>query len=132
MLNLIARISLNGILLAVVLPRLFGDISFHGGLWPEGILAGLIFAIVAWVVDFLLAIVGVLTLGIGMVLRWFFWFLIPALQIWAMSAWFPQYLTVSSIQSAVLAGFVLMLVNAMTGRKLTGEAKKKKKNKRDD
>ncbi len=117
----ILRVALNGFLLALVLPQIFTDIHFTGQIWPEGIIAGLLFAVVVWFVDLLLKIFGVMTLGLGFILKWMLWFLIPALQLWAMSAMFPQFLTIGSIGSGILAGLILMLVNAMTNSTPTGK-----------
>ena len=118
--GLILRVVLNGFLLAMVFPKLFTDIHFHGQIWPEGIVAGLIFAIVVYVVECLLSVFSVLTLGVVWILRCLLWFLIPALQLWVMATWFPQFLTIGSIGSGILAGFVLMIVNGLTGSTPTG------------
>ncbi|MBX9695568.1 MAG: hypothetical protein K2Z81_24505 [Cyanobacteria bacterium] len=126
--SLIFRILLNGFILVMVLPGVFHDIKFHGDFWPQGVIAGLIFAVVVWLVELALAVFGILTLGLGFILRYVLWFLVPALQLWAMGHYFPQYLTIGSAQSDILAGFLLMLVNVITGI----DRKKKKDKKKDD
>ncbi len=123
---ILLRVLLNGFLLATVLPGIFPDIKFHGDFWPQGVVAGLLFAMVVWLVEVLLATLGILTLGVVFVLRFVLWFLIPALQLYAMAHWFPQYLTIGSAQSDILGGFVLMIVNIVTGSSATTGAKKKK------
>ncbi|MDZ4837427.1 MAG: phage holin family protein [Candidatus Melainabacteria bacterium] len=120
MYQFLARVLINGFLLAFLLPALLPSISFHGAFWPEGVIAGCLFALVVVVVEFLLGAFGILTLGIGFVLRYLLWFVVPALQLLAMAHWFPQYLTIGSFSAALLGGFVLMIVNAFTNSTPTG------------
>lgn len=122
MTQFLARVLINGLLLAFVLPKLLPTIAFHGHFWPEGVIAGFLFAIVVVGVDLLLYLFGVLTLGIGFVLRWLLWFVVPALQLLAMAHWFPEYLTISTFGSALLGGVVLMVVNALTNSTPTGRS----------
>lgn len=122
MTQFLARVLINGLLLAFVLPKLLPSIAFHGNFWPEGVIAGFLFAIVVVGVDLLLYLFGVLTLGIGFVLRWLLWFVVPALQLLAMAHWFPEYLTIATFGSALLGGVVLMLVNALTNSTPTGRS----------
>jgi uncharacterized membrane protein YvlD (DUF360 family) len=119
--NFLIRVLVNGFLLAILLPALLpANIAFHGQFWPEGVIAGFIFALVVYVVEVLLALFGVVTLGIGFIVRWLLWFVVPALQLLAMAHWFPQYLTVTTFGAALLGGFVLMLVNGLTNSTPTG------------
>lgn len=116
------RVLINGLLLAFILPALLPTIAFHGNFWPEGVIAGFLFALVVVFVDLLLGLFGILTLGIGVILRYLFWFVVPALQLLAMAHWFPEYLTVGSFGTALLGGFVLMIVNALTNSTPTGRS----------
>jgi len=121
MIKFLARVLVNGFLLSFVLPSMFSSIAFHGGFWPEGVIAGFVFAVTVVLVELLLLGFGILTLGFGFLLRWLLWFLVPALQLWAMAEWFPQYLSIESFfPSAFLAGLVLLLVNAFTNSTPTG------------
>lgn len=122
MYQFLARVLINGLLLAFILPALLPSIAFHGAFWPEGVVAGALFALVVVGVELLLNVFGLVTLGIGFILRWLLWFVVPALQLLAMAHWFPQYLTVGSFGAALLGGFVLMIVNGLTNSTPTGRS----------
>ncbi|MBX9671443.1 MAG: hypothetical protein K2X93_27890 [Candidatus Obscuribacterales bacterium] len=122
MYSFIVRALINGVFLAFILPAVAPGAVFHGNFWPEAVVAGVLFAVSVCILDVLLFFFGVLTLGIGFLLRYLLWFIVPALQILAMAHWFPQYLTIG-LGGALIGGFVLLIVNALTGSTPKGDAR---------
>jgi len=123
MFQFLARVLINGLFLAFLLPALVPSVAFHGEFWPQGVAAGAIFALVTIAVELLLFAFGLVTLGFGFVLRLLLWFVVPALQLLAMAHWFPQYLTVGSFGAALIGGFLLMIVNWVTNSTPTGSTR---------
>jgi uncharacterized membrane protein YvlD (DUF360 family) len=106
--SLILRVLVNAFLFVFLLPVVSG-ITFHGAFWPEGIVAGVLFGIVVYLVNVGLALFTIGTLGIGALA----YFVFPALCIEAMAWLFPQYLSVSSFGAAFLAGILFWIGNAV-------------------
>lgn len=106
--NLIMRVLVNAFLFVFLLPVVSG-ITFHGSFWPEGVVAGVLFGIVVYLVNLGLAVFTIGTLGLGI----FAYLLFPALSIQAMGWLFPQYLSVSSFGAAFLAGILFWIGNAV-------------------
>lgn len=121
MISFILRAVINGVFLAFILPAFVSGAVFHGNFWPEAVVAGVLFAITVYIIEVVLYYFGVFTFGIGFILRWLLWFIVPAVQILAMAHWFPQFLTVSSFGAALIGGFILMIVNGLTGSTPTGQ-----------
>ena len=120
MLSLACRVIFNALVLMFILPAVT-SITMTGAFWPEAVVAGFIFAIVAHVINWLIKVFVFGTLGLGGILVFFFWWLIPAIQLLAMSSWFPQYLTVPGWGSAILGGFVFMIVNTVINKFVESE-----------
>ncbi len=106
--SLIMRVLVNAFLFVFLLPVVSG-ITFHGSFWPEGVVAGVLFGIVVYLVNLGLAVFTIGTLGLGI----FAYLLFPALSIQAMGWLFPQYLSVSSFGAAFLAGLLFWIGNAV-------------------
>lgn len=106
--SLIIRVLMNAFLFVFLLPIVSG-ITFHGTFWPEGIVAGILFSIVIAVVDSLLFLFAVGTLGLGLIAYLVF----PALCLEAMAWAFPQYLTIASFGTAIIGGIVFWVGNAI-------------------
>lgn len=106
--SLIMRVLVNAFLFVFLLPVVNG-ITFHGSFWPEGVVAGVLFGLVVYLVNLGLAVFTIGTLGLGI----FAYLLFPALSIQAMGWLFPQYLSVSSFGAAFLAGLVFWIGNAV-------------------
>lgn len=106
--NLILRVLVNAFLFVFLLPVVSG-ITFHGAFWPEGVVAGILFGLVVYLVNLGLAVFTIGTLGLGI----FAYLLFPALSIQAMGWLFPQYLSVSSFGAAFLGGLLFWIGNAV-------------------
>lgn len=109
----ILRILLNAVVLMYILPELNG-ISFHGEFWPQAVVAGFLFVLVAYIVRWLLAAFTFLTFGLGALFILFFFWMIPALQLMLMAHWFPGYITIEGWGSAIIGGIIFMLINMIT------------------
>ncbi|HMP51679.1 MAG TPA: phage holin family protein [Candidatus Melainabacteria bacterium] len=114
----ILRILLNAVVLMYILPELNG-ISFHGEFWPQAVVAGFLFVLVAYVVRWLLAAFTVFTLGLGALYILFFFWMIPALQLMLMAHWFPTYLTIEGWGPAIIGGIIFMLINMITRNQIS-------------
>lgn len=112
MLSLLFRVLFNAIVLMFILPAMT-SITFTGEFWPEAIVAGLLFAIVAHIIGWLTKVFIFGTLGLGMIVLFFFWWMIPAIQLMVMASWFPQYLSIPGWGSAIFGGIVFMIVNSL-------------------
>jgi uncharacterized membrane protein YvlD (DUF360 family) len=107
------RILLSAIMLFYVLPMIPG-FHFIGQFWPDAVVYGLLLAVVTWVLSIILALFAVMTLGIGAIFMILGFWLIPAIQLALLSVWFPQHLVIDSFGTAVIAGLVMMVINAIT------------------
>jgi uncharacterized membrane protein YvlD (DUF360 family) len=107
------RILLSAVMLMYVLPMIPG-FHFVGQFWPDAVVYGLLLAVVAWVLSILIALFAVMTLGLGTIFIILGFWLIPAFQLALLSVWFPQHLVIDSFGTAIVAGLVMMLVNAVT------------------
>jgi len=114
--KLIARIIILALLFAYAFPAVVPGVSIHGGLWPQGIVCGVIFVGVSFLVGLLAVLFTIGTLGIGYFLLVFLQMFIPAVTLQLMASWFPNHLTVSSWESAIVAGLCIWLVNFVFSR----------------
>lgn len=126
-----ANLIITALLLCFVFPAVTdGGVQFHGSFWPTGVLYAFIFGIVSTLTTLgiflatgvitiatrglaLLAIVPAFILG--------FW-LLPAVQLQVFAHYFPAHFTVSSWGAAIVAGFVMMVVNMVLSGKENAEA----------
>ena len=113
--KLIARIIVLALLFAFVFPAIVPGVSIHGGLWPQGIVCGFIFVGISIVVAILAAIIGIGTFGLGFIVLFLLQMFIPALTLQLMASCFPNHLTVTSWESAIVAGLCIWLVNYVFG-----------------
>lgn len=114
--KLIARIIVLALLFAFVFPAMVPGVSIHGGLWPQGIVCGVIFVGLSLLVGIVAAIIGIGTFGLGLIVLFFLQMFIPALILQLMASWFPNHLTVTSWESAIVAGLCIWLVNYVFGQ----------------
>ena len=113
--NIVARIIIMALLFAYAFPAIVPGVSIHGGFWPQGIVCGALFTGVSVVVGLLAAIIGLGTFGIGLIVLVVLQMFIPAVTLQLTSYWFPERLTVSSWEAAVVAGLCIWLVNHVFG-----------------
>lgn len=106
--SLILRVLVNAFLFVFLLPVVSG-VTFHGAFWPEGVIVGLLFGVVVYLVNLAVAAFAIGTLGIGLLAYLVF----PALCIEATAWLFPQYLSVTSFGAAFLAGILFWIGNAV-------------------
>jgi hypothetical protein len=92
-------------------------VQFHGSFWPDAFIWAAVLAVIARIVAFLLGLFVAFTLALGSLLFLFFFWLIPAFQLYAMAAWFPQVLTVHGLGDNFIAGLILMVIYVMTNAK---------------
>jgi len=120
MLRFIFRVLLTAFAFKFIF-TIFPGIEFTGS-FGNAIVYGLLFSVVGFVVGIALfaltAALGVATAGVGAVIIGFvyilgFW-LLPALQLELLAHWFPQHLSVNGFGWAILAGLILMVINAIT------------------
>jgi hypothetical protein len=114
--KLIARIFILALLFAYAFPAIVPGVSIHGGLWPQGLVCGVIFVGVSFLVGILAAIIGIGTLGIGLIVLYCLQMFVPAVTLQLMASWFPDHLTVASWESAIIAGLCIWLVNFVFNR----------------
>lgn len=114
--KLIARIIILALLFAYAFPAVVPGVSIHGGLWPQGIVCGVIFVGISFFVGLVAAIIGVGTFGLGLIVLFCLQMFVPALTLQLMASWFPNHLTVSSWESAIVAGLCIWLVNYVFNR----------------
>lgn len=114
--KLIARIIILALLFAYAFPAVVPGVSIHGGLWPQGIVCGVIFVGISLFVGLLAAIIGFGTFGIGLIVLFCLQMFIPAVTLQLMASWFPNHLTVNSWESAIVAGLCIWLVNYVFNR----------------
>ncbi len=114
--KLIARIIILALLFAFVFPAVVPGVSIHGGLWPQGIAGGVIFVGVSFLVGLLAVLFTIGTLGIGYFVLLILQMFIPAVTLQLMAYVAPTYLTVSSWESAIVAGLCIWLVNYVFNR----------------
>ena len=112
----IVRVVILALLFAYAFPAIVPGVSIHGGFWPQGIVCGLLFTGVSFVVGLLAAIIGIGTFGIGLIVLFCLQMFVPALTLQLMASWFPNHLTVASWEAAVVAGLCIWLVNYVFGR----------------
>lgn len=120
MLRFIFRVLLTAIAFKFIF-NIFPGIDFTGS-FGNAIVYGLLLSVVGFVVGMGLlaftALFGAATGGFGVVIVGIvyilgFW-LLPALQLELLAHWFPQHLSVNGFGSAILAGLILMIINAIT------------------
>jgi len=114
MTKLALRVALTAFFFVYVLPLVPGA-HFTGTFWPAGIGYGFLLAGLTWLFSLALGIFAIGTLGLGLILMIFFFWLIPAVQLEMLAYFFPQNLAFDGFGSAVLAGLVLMGINMLTG-----------------
>ncbi len=112
------RILFTAVLFSFIFPKIVGGVQFHGQFWPNGIIDGAVFAVLAIAAFRLVAIIicgitgtdetsplkAILLYGLA------FWF-IPAIQLVVFGHLFPEQVTVAGWGSAIGGGFLLLLVN---------------------
>ena len=114
MINLALRMVLTAFVFTFIFPMI-GGVQFHGGFWPEGIACGLLLAAIGYAFSILAKAITLATFGLfGLVLLLFFW-LIPAIELQVIAHYFPQTLAFDGWGSAILAGFVLMVIGTVVG-----------------
>ena len=120
MLRFIIRVLLTAIAFKFIF-NIFPGIEFTGS-FGNAIVYGLLLSVVGFVVGIALfaatAALGIATAGIGAVIIGIayvlgFW-LLPAVQLELLAHWFPQHLSVNGFGWAILAGLILMIINALT------------------
>jgi len=104
------------VLFSYVFPAIVPGVSVHGGFWPEGIVAGFLFAFVGFVLGLLATVISIGTLGIGFIVLVLLQMFIPAVTLQVMSSWFPERLTVVNWEAAIVAGLCIWLVNFVLNR----------------
>lgn len=122
MIRFLLRIALTAVLFCFVFPEVLSGVTFNGEFWPDGIIYATVFAITAFVVNFVIALgaaaFAVATLGLGLILLWlariFLFWLIPAVQLMVFAHYFPEQFQIAGWGSAILAGLLLMVVNIIT------------------
>jgi hypothetical protein len=114
--HLIPRIIFLALLFAYAFPAIAPGVSIHGGLWPQGIFCGVTFVGVSFLVNLWGKIIGIFTLGIGLIVLFCLQMFVPAWTLQTMASWFPNGLTVSSSESAIVAGLCIWLVNYVFDR----------------
>jgi hypothetical protein len=132
MMKLLWRVLLSALAIYFVLPMIDG-IQFHGN-FAHAIAIGAFFALMLWAVAkaaaWATAVLGVVTLGLGLLVlipMWIFgWWLLPAFALQLVAYVMPSYLSVSSFGPAVFGGLVMLAVGF-----LSGSAKVTVKSKRD-
>lgn len=120
MIRFALRTLFSAFVLAYVLPVIPG-VHFYGSFFPDAVVYGVLFAVVSWVVNWLLKFAAVAftlaTFGIGAVFAVLAyivgWWLIPAIQLEALAAWFPHHMHIDSFGSAILAGLLWLVINAV-------------------
>jgi uncharacterized membrane protein YvlD (DUF360 family) len=105
------RVALMAVLFSYVFPAIVPGVSIHGGFWPQGIVAGFLFAFVGLCIGLLAALISVGTLGVGFFVLFVLQMFIPAVTLQVMSSWFPERLTVANWESAIVAGLCIWLLN---------------------
>jgi hypothetical protein len=119
---LLMRVALVAIAFSYIFPVLTPGVQFHGNFWPDAFIWAAVLAVIARIVAFLMSLFFAFTLGLGgLVLLFFFW-LVPAFQLYAMAAWFPQVLTLHGLGDNFVAGLILMVIYAMTNPRKKDES----------
>ncbi|MBY0551896.1 MAG: phage holin family protein [Candidatus Obscuribacterales bacterium] len=123
MTRLILRIIALALAFAFVFPRI-GGISFTGEFFPDALVYSTLFSVTAFLVNaaayIATAAVSVATLGLALLVIWplrlLGWWALAAYQLLLLAEFFPGKLHVDGWQPALLAGLVVMVVNALTTR----------------
>lgn len=110
----IMRTIINSLTLMFILPAV-SSIAFVGQFFPEAIIAGMLFAVVAQLVHWVIGRFLLVTLGIGFIFLLFFWWLIPAIKLAILASLFPEVIIIPGFGSAVWGGLVFMVINMATG-----------------
>jgi hypothetical protein len=113
MINVAIRIFLSACVFTFLIPTIPGA-HFTGAFWPDGVVYGLLMAIVVYLFGFAILAFTIGTKGFGFLLVILGFWLIPAIQLEILAHFFPQHLAFQSWGSAIVAGLVLMLVNLAT------------------
>jgi len=122
MLKFALRVLLTAVAFSFIFPKLTPGVAIAGQFWPEGIIAALVFAVTAYIIGVVINLaatafaIGTLGFGLLLIVPLYllgFW-LIPAIQLQVAASWFSEIFTVSSWWSAIGAGLILMIINAMT------------------
>lgn len=98
--------------------------SFHGQFLPHALIYAVVFALTAFVVNaaayLATGVVSLVTLGLALLVIWplrlLGWWLLAAYQLMIVARMFPEHLSISGWQSALLAGLVVMVVNFLTNK----------------
>ncbi|MCA9805123.1 MAG: hypothetical protein KC777_24305 [Cyanobacteria bacterium HKST-UBA02] len=116
--TLLLSILANGFLIAYLFPKLNG-FTFTGKFWPEGILYALGLELTALVVNLLVMVAVIVTLGLAIIPLAFFmifgFWLINAIYLKILAHWFPQHLRIDGWVPAIIAGLILMVVGMLLG-----------------
>jgi uncharacterized membrane protein YvlD (DUF360 family) len=111
------RFALRTVFSALIFTFIINMINgahFSGAFWPDGIVYGLLLAVVVWVLDMAMNLFIVVTLGFGVFVRIFCFWLIPAIQLKVLAHYFPHHLSFDGWMSAIFCGLIFMVVNALT------------------
>jgi uncharacterized membrane protein YvlD (DUF360 family) len=111
--KLAIRILITALLFTFVFPMIPGA-HFTGGFWPDGIVYGLLMAVVAFAVSLAILAFTVGTAGLGAVLIILGFWIIPAIQLQLLAHFFPKSLAFDGWGSAIICGLILMVVNILT------------------
>jgi uncharacterized membrane protein YvlD (DUF360 family) len=117
MIRFAIRTLLTAFVLVHIAPMIHGA-HFTGSFWPDGVVYGLLLAVVAHVLKLLVSAFTVGTAFIGLIVLipaaiFGFW-LVPAIELRVLAHYFPQHLSFSGWGSAILVGLVLLVVNIVS------------------
>jgi hypothetical protein len=121
MIKLLWRVLISALAIFFVLPMIDG-IQFHGNFF-HAMAIGAFFALMTWAVArgamWLTAILGVVTLGLGLFIlipMWVFgWWLLPAVALKLVAYVMPAYLSVAGWPAAIFGGLVMLVVGFLSG-----------------
>ena len=123
--RLIIRTVALALSFAFIFPHIAG-FSFSGEFLPDALIYALLFAVTSAVVDVIayiaLAVVGVATLGLALIVIWplrlLLWWGLAAYQLILLAQIFPEHMSVSGWQPALLAGLVVMAIKFVSAKVL--------------
>jgi hypothetical protein len=115
MIRIAIRILLTALVFTYIVPMISGA-HFAGSFWPEGIIYGLLMAVVAYLCGWALALITIGTAGIAAIFLIFSFWLIPAAELRILAHFFPQNLAFDGWFSAIIAGLILLVVNMITAK----------------